>query len=235
MTLTPKGVRVMISMPTHRDLPPMTVVSLMETGNALIRQKVPYTLEMQIGNSLVHLARTKSAHNFLKDDWTHFFCVDSDITWNSDDFLRLCMLATHPKMDVCAVTYPYKKDPLTFHMNVEDRDDVITSNEYGLIPAKSAGLGFTIVKRKVIEALAEKAQRINFKLDGYEDVASIFRSDIFEGGPRGEDIAFFDDIRELGFNVWVDPTITLGHIGSKEYKGALADHLEKQEKAAKAA
>lgn len=235
MTLTLKGVRVMISMPTHRDIPPMTVVSLMETGNELIKQKVPYTLEMQIGNSLVHLARTKSAHNFLKDDWTHLFCVDSDIVWNSDDFQKLCMLATHPDMDVCAVTYPYKKDPLTFHLNVEDKDEVISSNEFGLIPAQSAGLGFTIVKRKVIEALAARAQRIDFKEAGYENVAAIFRSDIKDGTPRGEDIAFFDDVRELGFKVWVDPTVTLGHIGSKEYKGALADHLEKQEKAAQAA
>lgn len=235
MTLTLDGVRVMISMPTHRDIPPMTVVSLMTTGNALIQHKVPYTLEMQINNSLVHLARTKSAHNFLKDDWTHLFFVDSDITWNSDDFLRLCVLATHSKMDVVAVTYPYKRDPLEFHLNVEDRNEVITSNEYGCFPAKSAGLGFTIVKRKVIEALAGTVQRIDFKQEGYEDVASIFRSDIHNGVPRGEDIAFFDDIRGLGFNVWIEPNIALGHIGFKEYKGALSQYLNKQEKAAQAA
>ncbi len=235
MTLSLKGVRVSISMPTHRDIPPLTVASMMETGNALIKQKVPYGLDMQMNNSLVHLARSKSAHNFLKDDWTHFFCVDSDITWDCNDFLKLCMLATHPDIDVCAVTYPYKRDPLEFHLNVEDGDDLIKSNEYGLIPANSAGLGFTIVKRKVIEALAEKAQRINFKEDDYKNVAAIFRSDIKDGEPRGEDIAFFDDIRELGFKVWVDPTITLGHIGFKEYKGALSHYLEKQEKAAKAA
>ncbi len=235
MTLTLKGVRVMISMPTHRDIPAMTVVSLMETGNALIKQKVPYSLEMQIGNSLVHLARNKSAHNLLKDDWTHYFFVDSDMAWKSEDFLKLCMLATHPEIDVCAVTYPYKRDPLTFHMNVEDRTATIKSNEYGLIPAKSAGLGFTIVKRRVIEALAEKAQRINFDEDDYKNVAAIFRTDILDGVPRGEDIAFFDDIRELGFKVWVDPNVALGHIGTKEYRGALADHLQKEEKAAQAA
>ncbi len=235
MTLDLKGVRVMISMPTHRDIPPITVVSLIETGNALIKQKVPYGIDMQINNSLVHLARTKSAHNFLKDSWTHFFCVDSDMAWKSDDFLRMCILATHPDMDVCAVTYPYKRDPMEFHLNVEDRGKQIVSNEYGMIPAKSCGLGFTIIKRKVIEALAERAQRINFQEDEYQNVAAIFRSDIHNGVPRGEDIAFFDDIRELGFNVWVDPKITLGHIGPKEYKGALADYLEKEEKAAEAA
>jgi hypothetical protein len=37
---------------------------------------------------------------------------------------------------------------------------------------------------------------------------------------RGEDGAFFDDIRALGHKVWLDPTIELGHVGTKVYRVA---------------
>jgi GT2 family glycosyltransferase len=35
----------------------------------------------------------------------------------------------------------------------------------------------------------------------------------------GEDYLFCDRARELGFEVWVDPSIELGHMGVQEYKG----------------
>jgi hypothetical protein len=36
----------------------------------------------------------------------------------------------------------------------------------------------------------------------------------------------FEDIRALGFKVWLDPTIELGHVGSKEWRGAVAELKE---------
>ena len=38
-------------------------------------------------------------------------------------------------------------------------------------------------------------------------------------GYIGEDFLFCDRARELGFEVWIDPSITLGHMGVQEYTG----------------
>jgi hypothetical protein len=35
----------------------------------------------------------------------------------------------------------------------------------------------------------------------------------------GEDYLFCDRAREIGFEVWVDPSISLGHMGVQEYMG----------------
>jgi hypothetical protein len=40
-----------------------------------------------------------------------------------------------------------------------------------------------------------------------------------EEGYIGEDFLFCDRAREHGFEVWVDPSITLGHMGIQEYVG----------------
>jgi hypothetical protein len=39
-------------------------------------------------------------------------------------------------------------------------------------------------------------------------------------GGGGEDVAFFADVRALGFKVWLDATINLGHVGAKVYREA---------------
>ncbi len=35
----------------------------------------------------------------------------------------------------------------------------------------------------------------------------------------GEDYLFCDRARAIGYEVWIDPTIKLGHMGVQEYEG----------------
>jgi hypothetical protein len=39
----------------------------------------------------------------------------------------------------------------------------------------------------------------------------------------GEDYSFCKRWRDMGGRVWVDPTISMGHLGTKIWKGRLAD------------
>jgi hypothetical protein len=50
-------------------------------------------------------------------------------------------------------------------------------------------------------------------------VPCIFDFMLTDEGYVGEDFLFCDRAREHGFEVWVDPTITLGHMGVQEYVG----------------
>jgi hypothetical protein len=52
---------------------------------------------------------------------------------------------------------------------------------------------------------------------------------------RGEDAIFFSDVRALGYKVWIDPTIRLGHVGPKIYEGCVEDLVRLAEKEAKGA
>lgn len=215
------GVSVMLAMPTHRDIPAGTVASLLATQDLMRVKGIPYETQLQVGNSLVTHARSKIAHTFLKSDKSLLFWVDSDIEWEAKDFLRLCALAT--KMDIVGGAYPAKKDPIVFFLDPSSGGE-IESNEYGCLKIGGWGMGFTVVNRRVIEAVAGKSPKLKFN-GSDEPIASMFRCDEIDGYARGEDMAFFADVKDLGFEAFLDPSVTLGHIGSKTYTASIADML----------
>lgn len=221
LTFDMAGTSVMLAMPTHRDIPTGTVISLLETQDALTSRRIPFEIQLQVGNSLVTHARSKIADVFLKSDKSLLFWVDSDIEWKAKDFLRLCALAT--KMDVVGGAYPAKKEPITFFLDPSSGGE-IESNEYGCLKIGGWGMGFTVVTRRVMEALAAKSPKLIFN-GSSEPIPHIFRCDEHDGYARGEDMAFFADVKDLGFEAFLDPSVTLGHVGSKTYTASIADML----------
>jgi hypothetical protein len=150
------------------------------------------------------------------------FWIDSDMVWSPEAFMRMLALST--VVSVAVGAYSAKEEPLRFHgIGTPGR---VTQNEYGCIPCTSGGLGFTIVDRKVIETLALDAPQIKLDYGDLKDqpIPHLFREDVNAAGYfLGEDTAFFADVKAAGFEMWCDPTITLGHIGSKVYEGSLHD------------
>jgi hypothetical protein len=214
------GISVMIAVPVNRDLPWQTAQSLIETVIELKDRGIPFDVQMVVGSSIVEVARSKVADAFLKSQCNRLLMIDSDQAWKPADVIRILAFST--KMDVVTGAYPAKRDPPTFLLSPED--GIVQSNEWGCIPVKGIGLGFTIVHRTVIEQLAEKAPKLVFP-ESPDPVAHIFRCDVVEGVFRGEDMAFFADVRELGYTVWLDPKLCVSHVGAKEYKGAIMDAL----------
>ena len=56
-----------------------------------------------------------------------------------------------------------------------------------------------------------------------DPIPSIFRCDDEGGEARGEDFAFFADVRALGYDVCLDPRALLGHVGTKNYKRSVLE------------
>jgi hypothetical protein len=144
------------------------------------------------------------------------------------------MLAISTKADAVVGAYPEKCDPIRFHLGTPGR---VTMNEYGCLPAQSAGLGFAVIDRKVIEALVAKAPRVKLQMNDWKDVPL---ADLFhitsgrapDGEVIGEDIQLFNDIKACGYDIWCDPRISLGHVGTKVYEGSLYDHMLAQQQVA---
>jgi hypothetical protein len=100
---------------------------------------------------------------------------------------------------------PY--DPLVFEM----RDD---QNYYTLykhptdriFQCQGVATGFMLIKRKVLEAFTDEVKK---ELGKPFDLGHNPNS----GFEEGEDLAFCRRSMKLGFEVWCDPTIPLGHVG----------------------
>jgi hypothetical protein len=220
------GVSVFVAMPAHRDLSPMTVMSLLESCRVASEHGIPVRVLIEPGISDVSLARTICVHRFLnQSDATKLFCIDSDMQWSPDSFMRMLALST--KVDVVIGAYPEKSEPIRFHLGTPG---CVTMNEYGCITAQSSGLGFTIIDRRVIEAMADGAPRVTLQKSDWKDVPlwdafNIQRGRAPDGEIIGEDVLFFRHIEDAGFGIWCDPHIQLGHIGTKVYEGSLYDHM----------
>lgn len=214
------GLSVMIGIPAGRDLPALTVKSLLGTMELCRTQRVPTQLGMVVGSAVVQWARDEVIDLFLQSDATRLFWIDSDMVWEPEQFMRLLALSQY--REVLCAAYPAKRDQPTFYVNYEAGN--LMQGQYGLLDIKGIGLGFTVMHRTVIERLAANAPKVLDDVSG-KSIASVFRVDTSDGRRQGEDMAFFADIRALGHKVWLDPTVDLGHIGQKTFRGSIRDAL----------
>lgn len=212
MNIDLAGIRVMLAMPCGPQVPWQTMMSLTDTCLELHRRGIQFRIKIVSGCSLVDRARTKIVHEFLKTDADRLFMLDSDMVWTPADALRLLALSTQMKM--VGALYPMKSDPPTFQFNWDE--ERLHPNEFGCLPILGMGLGFAIVQRSVIEALAKQAPKLVYPAES-EREARVFRCTDDGNEYSGEDMAFCADVRALGHEVWVDPEITLGHVGTKVY------------------
>jgi hypothetical protein len=219
-TFSLEGVSVFIGMPTREAIPVPTVASLVNTVTWLEQNNIPHFDSIVEGGTICS-ARCQIAKAFLEGDCSHLVFIDSDMQWGEGEFIRLLALAT--KMDIVAAAYQGRYDPPDFHMRALGEvtsPDQLEENEYGCIKMAGVGLGFTAVSRKVIKKLAKNAPIIKYRQD--DILPEIFRFDKDENGNfRGEDMNFFEDARQAGFDLWIDPRITLGHVGRKIYNAPL--------------
>lgn len=220
--VTMDGLSVMIGIPAGRDLPVQTVRSLWATQVACQRMNIPLHLGMVAGSAVVQWARDEVVDLFLQSDANRLFWIDSDMVWEPAQFIRL--LALSKVREVVCAAYTAKIDRPTFYVN-HDKEIGLVSGEHGLVEIYGLGLGFTVMNREVLERLAGQSAQITDEASG-KTMASLFRIDHENGKRRGEDMALFNDIRECGYKVWLDPLIDLGHIGQKVYRGTIRDAMK---------
>ena len=205
------GLSVYVATPCIKDIPVQTVCAYLDTQETCLK----YGIEIDIGfitGSLVHHARTLAANIFLKGKHQRLFWIDADIVWTPEDFLRLLI---HSRTRECVVgIYPRRADPPAYYVRFMPDSE---PNDEGLVSISGTGLGFACIQRKVIEQLAEKAPKLQYAGTSVP-VPSIFRQDDADGEARGEDYAFWADVRALGYEIWADTMVNLGHIGNKVYR-----------------
>lgn len=212
----PGGMSVAIAMPAYGPIPAETARSLFATAQAC--ERVGVICHLIITSGLVELARDLALSEFLAGPCRKLFWIDADMVWEPSSFLRLLAMST--KVDVVCAAYQQKVEGLPqYVINFEPGRP---ANEYGLIPIKGAGLGFAVVDRVACQRISDWAPEIVDGLNGRTQRA-VFRVDVVDGRRRTEDMAFFADLEEHGFQTWLDPMISLGHIGKREWRGRLVD------------
>ena len=190
-----------------------------------IAQLVPRLDKMGVQITLVHLsgcsiitkARNKLVANFMDSECTDLLFVDADVVINVDAVTRLLALSTD--RDIVAGTYPRRATDAKFFLDFYlDEHNQLEFDENGLMRVESVATGFMLIRRHVLENLIEAHPEWEYKGDGDGDVEyAVFDFAIVDGNYIGEDYLFCRRAREAGFKVYLDPMISLPHIGTQEF------------------
>lgn len=148
-----------------------------------------------------------------------FLMIDDDISFSVEDAEKIVAAAVQTEGIVCAA-YPIRSGA---HLAIRGGGDEHGAIEFGpdktdLIEIEHAATGFMAVHRKVIDAMVPTLQLCH--ADQPWSFWPFFMPLIVPMGPAqaylSEDWAFCHRARELGFKVWVDPSIKLGHLAQIE-------------------
>jgi len=193
---------------------------------ARVAQAAPqHGIDIQIGSvcgcSVVSRARNLLTKDFLESECTDLIFIDSDINFEPEDVFRLMAWTTDPKKGIVAGV-PRIRGEERVYITALDYDDnqELTMNNMGLVRGMRVATAFMMVRRDVFETLVEAHPEWTY-YDKKSDrmLPAIFDFKLTEEGYMGEDFLFCDRAREVGFEVWIDPTIKLGHMGVQEFLG----------------
>ena len=166
------------------------------------------------GYSIITMARNMLVDQFLKSDCTELLFIDGDVIAQPDDILRL--LAQSGDKDVTAGSYPRRARDKKFFMDLYFNENDELEFDGAMMRINRVGTGFMLIRRHVIERIAEISQKY-LGQDGVGEVANVFEFSMLDGKFVGEDYTFCDKARAEGYKVWLDVEISLPHVGTEEF------------------
>jgi choline kinase len=172
-------------------------------------------------DSLVQRARNSLVKLALDGGYTDLFFIDSDTEWEPEWFFRLL---DRPEPIVGGALVK-KTDKEGYTVKLLDKK-LKYSEDKKLIQADGVGTGFMKVSRFALEKLWEASDE--YTSEG-EKHRMVFDIKVENGDLISEDYILCNKWKDLGYKVWLDPTITCNHIGIKKFKGDLNKFLDKQE------
>ena len=190
----------------------------------LCRDKGIYTQRATVkGDALVSRARSILASAFLRSQCDVLLTLDADIWFRPQDALRLAEKCYRDK-DIIGALYMTRNLATQPALLLPDRPvrfDALAAPE--LVPFVSTG--FMAVGRRVIQKLAGDLPLCHqtWRDRGRDSSFWPFYMPYCipcEGDGHmylSEDWAFCQRAKDAGFQVWVDPSIRLGHVGSYLY------------------
>ena len=169
------------------------------------------------GCSLITKARNSLVADFLKSDADTLLFVDADVVVSADAILRLMALSLDK--DITAGIYPRRGMDRKFFLDYYlDENGGLEFDANGMMRVKRIGTGFMMIQRHVLETMVAKHPEWAYEnnVDNRTDYA-VFDLGLVNGEYYGEDYLFCDRAAADGFTVFLDPSISLPHVGTEKF------------------
>lgn len=143
--------------------------------------------------TLVYAARDKLALHAIMNDYTHVLWLDSDMVF--DDELLYDLQFSHK--DFVSGIARSRRPPYCSCL-FSDLSKIERIDEYPRDTFQVAGCGFAcvLIKTDILKAVRER-----------------YNTCFFPTPDLGEDLAFCHRASLLGYSIWAEPAVKIGHIG----------------------
>ena len=187
------------------------LTSIFKSQKLLFENNIDCYLDIIIDEPLVQLARNKLLSLFIESDCDELIFIDSDQAWDAEDLLRLA------NIDKDFVGAPViLKNSNKYNVSFKN---AINNN---LIKVDFVGTGFLKISKKVAKAVSEISQEYK---DGESYNKMAFEVKIVDEDIISEDFMFCKKWKDLGGEIFIDPSINPYHIGNSTFRGNFKEYL----------
>jgi glycosyltransferase involved in cell wall biosynthesis len=170
-------------------------------------------------DSLIQRARNSLFRLALQGNYDYLFFIDSDCEWEPEWFFNLL---DRPE-PIVGGSLIKKSENEGYTVKLMDKN-LKYSQDNKLIEVDGVGTGFMKLSKFAIQKLWEISEPY---LSEGEEHRMICDIKVENGDLISEDYVIGNKWKGLGYKVWLDPTITLNHIGIKKFKGDFESFLKK--------
>jgi len=200
--------KLVIGMPTGGTIRAETVASLIGAMNELQKHDIYANLSMQLGG-YVAPNRNRLVQNAIDAGATHLMFIDADMIFPADGIWKLIQ----HKKDIVGANYNVRMSPTSEDfsgptislwdpkkkMNFTPRSKDLSKE---LFQVYTLATGFMLIDLNIFKKL-KKPYFIEWSTENNEHMT--------------EDVYFCKEANKVGIELFCDPTIEMGHIGSYAY------------------
>jgi len=210
---------LLISLPCYGGLVnEKTTTSLFNLGKLLVRNNIEHGIMTVANESLITHGRSRIANFFMNNtEFEYLFCLDADVAFSPEDMLKLYSY----QKPIVSAAYPMKTLPIRHCYELYNPVKLCGN----LVKIGGIGMGFVLIHRSVFEKLNKHYSELKYSpgLNNsnypitekeYHNSYHYFAEMNKEGKYLGEDMSFFHRVSDIGYDVWMDTSIELQHIGS---------------------
>ena len=190
---------------------------------------IKYKVLHHINDSLIPRARNCLVARFMRDpelaEYTRFMFIDADIAFEPEDVCKLWNLSEFH--DVVTACYPTKTEKEGQPKTTAWKDGQLVDLDELKFPTEIdyAGTGFLMINRLAFVKM-QNAYPDTRHMEGHlGEVYALFDTEVTKDEDWtqrwycSEDYLFCKRWREIGGKIMLDPSIRLGHVGRKIYRG----------------
>ena len=185
----------------------------MKLTQLLTKRNVDYEVKIKSG-TLVYLAREELTAYALSEEFTHVFWLDSDMVFEEE---IIDDLYDTGKDFVCGIFHARRPSHVSCIFKSLVPPDRYKWDEYPFetFRIKGCGMAATLIKTEILKAVRDH-----------------FGNCFTPAYNLGEDLAFCRKADELGYEIWCEPTVRVGHIGHiviyPEHEGGYLNNLQRR-------